>query len=250
MQSRLRCTLIALCSIVPLTGIGCGDNGLQPDPPSPPPGPQAGIVRQLPIAPVFQATTQWCWATRAEMVFRFYGLPSVNPVGHYQCGIIGVAGAIGVLPPICNLDCLQCVVPISTAAGYTAILQGYPGAVRSLGLPARNIAVENRGGSMTWQAVVASIDGNVPVITGINPSGIPNSYGPEHAALIVGYDTTVSGTQSLIVNDPFPYGLGPLGPFGDPYILTGGRLVRPGQYAIAYAAFAQRLVWNYTLIPR
>ena len=236
--------LVALCAF---HVVGCSSD--PPDPPIPRPTPPTVGARQLPIQPVFQSTPQWCWAATAEMVFRFYGLPTVNPAGHYQCGIIGVAGAIGVLPPICNLDCTQCVVPISTAAGYTAILQRYPEAVRSMGLQARNILVENRSGALAYAIVVSNIDQNIPIITGVNPSGIPNIYGPEHAALVIGYDNA-GGTETLIVNDPFPYGFGPLGPFGDPYIRNGAQLIRPGQYRISYQAFVRGLVWNYTLIAR
>jgi hypothetical protein len=248
-QSVGRAVLAALV----LCGAGCSDdNDLQPVPPvglGPSPVTPPSTSRQLSIEPVFQATPQWCWAATAEMVFRHYGLPTVNPVGHYQCGIIGVAGAIGVLPPVCNLDCSQCIVPISTAAGYTAILQQYPAAVRATGRPARNIAVENRLGPLAFAELTSVVDSGTPIITGINPSGIPNQFAPEHAALLIGYIAT-GAVRNVIINDPFPYGLGPLGPFGDPYIRAGGRLIRPGQYEIAYSSFVQFLVWNYSLIAR
>src|SRR5689334_6854940 len=47
---------------------------------------------QLVVAPVQQETEVWCWLAVGEMVFRYYGLPSVNGFGDYQCGIVGALG--------------------------------------------------------------------------------------------------------------------------------------------------------------
>jgi hypothetical protein len=74
------------------------------------------------------------------------------------------------------------------------------------------------------------------------------SFAPAHVALIVGYDTGVSGGRGLLVNDPYPYGIGPLGPYGDPYLLQGAVYNSRGRYLIDYALFSQRLLWSETVI--
>ncbi|WP_437748029.1 C39 family peptidase [Sorangium sp. So ce1504] len=95
------------------------------------------------------------------------------------------------------------------------------------------------------QAII-EIDSGRPVVAAITPTGIPNQYSPAHVALIVGYDTTAS-VPSLIVNDPYPYQLGDLGPYGDPYIAHGAVMVRPAQYLIGYDAFTHGLAWTQTV---
>ena len=68
MLTTLRCVLgrVSLLLLLGIVYAGCSHN--------PGPGPGADLTgsRTLPIAPSFQQTQVWCWATSAEMVFRYY----------------------------------------------------------------------------------------------------------------------------------------------------------------------------------
>jgi hypothetical protein len=196
---------------------------------------------------VFQQTSEWCWAAVSEMALRYFNEPNLNPFGNYQCGVIGVAGKIGVLPPFCQFDCTSCIVPISSAANLTIVLQRYPLEVQSAGLGGRSISA-TAGGVLSFQQVESSIVAGHPVVAGVTPIGIPSPLGPAHATLIVGFDTTTSTRQGIYVNDPFPYGLGPLGPYGDPYLLNGARFTGLGQYLIDYSTFLARLSWTEGIV--
>jgi hypothetical protein len=218
-----------------------------PSPPSPPPTP-AGASMHLSIPGVFQETSEWCWAAVGEMVLRYNSEPNLNPAGNYQCGEIGAAGVIGLLPPVCQADCTQCVLPISGGDAFAAFLQQYPQVARFNGFPtARSLSVNLVRSALPFSQIASTVNASHPIIAGITPSNIPSPYGPSHATLIVGFDST-NGRQLLFVNDPYPYGLGPLGPFGDPYLLRGATYISRGRYAIDYNAFTSGLFWAESIV--
>jgi len=206
-------------------------------------------ARALPIAPALQQTVEWCWAAVAEMVLRYLGEPNLNAAGDYQCGIVGVAGAIGVFPPTCNASCYSCVQGMSTAAGYNAVLASYPDIARRLGLPGKTLTPTFVNRALTFAEIQAEVDGGHPVLTLATPTGVPSNVGPSHATLTIGY-RVIGNTQVLVVNDPFPYGLGPWGPLGDPYLRAGCQLVGVGQDLIPYSAFTNQLAYAYTHVVR
>jgi hypothetical protein len=228
--SRTPAAVLAL-----VLALGCAK---KPTGPSPDGG--SGSSALLPIPPLFQETAVWCWAAVAEMVLRYYGQPNLNPAGDYQCGIVGTLGGV------CAFDCRACIYSIGNAANYVAALQRYPLIAQQFGFFARPLAVRYLPRPLAFAEVQAEIDARRPVIAGISPSGFPQVFSPQHVCLIVGYDES-GGAQRLIVNDPFPYGVGPLGPYGDPFLQRGGRLVRPGQYEIAVAGFSA-LAWTDTIL--
>ena len=199
----------------------------------------SAATERLPIAPVMQQTPVWCWAAVGEMVLRYYDYPSINPAGNYQCGIVGSLGGA------CWANCGYCVTSIGSADGLIAAIESYQALADSL--------VRHRGESFSLDAtgaldpdeIVGEIDGSRPVIAGISPSGNGWRYPPglsEHVALIVGYRDD-GPDLVLVVNDPMPYALTPF----DPYLAAGGRMLRPGQYAIEYGAFVGWLGYKDTI---
>jgi hypothetical protein len=203
---------------------------------------------QLSIPGVFQETPEWCWAAVGEMVLRYNSEPNVNPAGNFQCGEIGVAGAVGLLPPACQFNCGQCVLPISGGAAFATFFQSYPQAALFNGFAgAKPLNVNFMRSPLGFSQVTSTIDASHPIVAGITPNNIPSPLGPAHATLIVGYDST-GGRQTLFVNDPYPYGIGPLGPFGDPYLQRGASYISRGRYAIDYNTFTSTLFWTETLV--
>lgn len=240
--------VVMLTLILGLTGCDRDRSPVIVDPPPPPP--PVGKVAQLPIVGVFQQTAEWCWAAVGEMVLRYYSEPNVNPFGNFQCGEVGAAGAIGLLPPVCQLDCSQCVVGIGNGDRFATFLQNYPAVARTIpgGQSARSLSVTHSLSALSLSQLTATIDAAHPVIAGVTPDNIPSPFGPAHATLIVGYDTSSPGRQLLYVNDPYPYGLGPLGPYGDPYLRRGATYIAQGRYLIDYATFAQGLFWTDSIV--
>jgi hypothetical protein len=199
---------------------------------------------------VFQETAVWCWAAVAEMVFRHYGQPNLSPVGDYQCGVVGATAALGILPSSCAGNCALCITTLGTPAQYVRLLEEYPTLARTLsGAATRAISVQFTNAPIAFGRVQAAIDAGHPVVTGITPAGIPSVFGPAHVALVIGYRFGPGG-QRLIVNDPYPYGVGPLGPYGDPYLVRGAVWVGRGQYDMEYSAYVSGLAWTQTFEPR
>lgn len=74
----------------------------------------------LPISPVYQESPVWCWAAVSEMVFRHYGVPSINPIGDYQCGIAAL------VHPGCEFNCGNCVVSAPSISYVNNVIRNYP----------------------------------------------------------------------------------------------------------------------------
>ncbi|KIC95499.1 hypothetical protein OI18_06380 [Flavihumibacter solisilvae] len=91
---------------------------------------------------------------------------------------------------------------------------------------------------------MASIDDDMPILAGVNPSGRASSYESEHACLIIGYMIDDDDEVTLIVNDPYPYDR--MG-VRNPYYEAGGDELQLGQYEIEYYAFRRQLAWNRSL---
>ena len=86
-----------------------------------------------------------------------------------------------------------------------------------------------------------------PILAQVVPQGRRSFYPAgmtSHFALIVGIAGT--GKQArLTVNDPYPY------PEAlNPYLATGERTGEPGQYAISYGDFRQRLGYRQSVVLR
>ncbi|MFT3912412.1 MAG: hypothetical protein QM737_23495 [Ferruginibacter sp.] len=196
------------------------------------------------ISPVMQETEVWCWLAVAEMVFKYYELPNVNPGGDYQCGIVGAVGySKNGACDACNQNCGNCVRPAGDAQTISYMLTAYPK------VACRNIYETNN--SLKSQFVTNYLDANLliseldnkrPVISGINPGAqfvLPGNS--QHVALIVGY-YFLGLDLVLIVNDPFPYYITGT----DPYVAAGAVNNGNLSYQIPYANFVGGLHWNTT----
>lgn len=185
----------------------------------------------LPIAPVMQHTPVWCWVAVGEMLFRYFGLPNMNPGGNYQCGIIGLVSSPD---SACYRDCLQCIVPSGSNQGTLRMLTIYTG--RTVGRPARYTESER----VPADVFVSEIDAGRPVLVGMSTNR--RTFGEaEHVALVVGY-LLRNGTVDLVVNDTFGY------PVDDnPYLRYGGEMLASNQYRIAYRAFRDGVFWHWTV---
>lgn len=192
----------------------------------------------LRIPAVYQRTPVWCWAAVGEMVFRFYRIPSINPMGDYQCGIVGGLGGP------CWSDCRRCVIPLGQMANIAAMIEGYPALVERLtGRSVSSLSGNEQRTPLDPSEIVEEIEAGRPIVIGISPSGFPYPGGlAEHVALIVGYKGNEENLV-VVVNDPFPFEL--VG--RDPYLLAGGRRVRQGRYEIRHDRLVQRLRWNTSI---
>ena len=197
---------------------------------------------RLPIAPVIQQTHVWCWVAVGEMIFRHAGVRGVNPVGNYQCGIVGLLAA-GTPANACASQCERCAVPAGSAAAIRDMLEDYPRRVAAVtGRPAPRIRAHVVRRALIPGEVVDEIDRARPIVAGISPAGRPQG-GSAHVALIVGYE---AGGATLIVNDPYPFP-----GFQNPYFAAGGAPTdRPGAYRIPYHAFQRGLDWAESFTVR
>ena len=185
---------------------------------------------QLDIDPQFQETPEWCWVTVGEMVFRYYGVADINPVGNFQCGIIALLG------PACNMNCGNCVVPAGRLATIRNMLVQYSQTASAMTHTSTYVHALATERALSMDDIKDEIDANRPIVAGVSPSGNPPSVGSEHVALIVGYDGS-----DVIVNDPFPYDrVFPT----DPYTAAGGHELKEGQYQIDRDTFVARLKWR------
>jgi hypothetical protein len=238
---RWRRTAIIAFFITSLAGCPWFEDDDDDPPPPPPPAPyQPGPGRALGISPIAQQTQVWCWAAAAEMVFRYYGLPNLNPALNYQCGI--VAAYYGPSSS-CWFNCFSCIAGIPTALHLRAVIEGY-GVFASQFFQSRVLSSAVAFSALSFVDTAREIDSGRPIVAGISPSGY--FYPPgisEHAVVIVGYRNDSSG-QRIVVNDPFPYGIFTQ---PDPYTPAGATAIAPGQYSVPYSALVGHLRWANTI---
>jgi hypothetical protein len=196
--------------------------------------------KALDIDPVIQQTAEWCWVAVGEMVLgEHFGYANVNPVGDYQCGIVGLY--FGPMSS-CYANCMTCQVPSGTMDSFERMLRYYPVAV---GAGHRPLRYRRATGPLDFDHVQTEIDEGRPVVAGINPAsppwGLVRGFA-SHAVLVVGYDVDRTGTQWLIVNDPYPYSA------ANAYERADNRATEPdtGQHRIRYEKFVAGLHWTYS----
>lgn len=201
---------------------------------------------ELPIPPIAQQTQVWCWAACAEMVFRYYGMPNVNPAGDYQCGIVGAYWYIvgGPFHP-CVFNCLQCVSGIANLNEMRRLVLGYGWAANQIGIPSYQLTCSARYSPLSLEELANELDNDRPVLAGVSFSpGLVLPGVSQHLVTLVGYNA-MTATPTVTVNDPYPYGLYPQ--IGNPYMQAGGVLVAPGRYRVPYAVLIGALRWENTL---
>jgi hypothetical protein len=204
----------------------------------------------LPIPPVLQRSTAWCWLATGEMIFRYYGVPA-NDLSNYQCGEARFQGAFLTGIPNqpfagpCWMNCALCAnIGSGPVQGIVNMLTQYPAAMR---IVTRNpispvLQPPQTAAAVPSATIKSEIDAGHPLIAGISPSSLPMPPGlAEHAVLIVGYSQ--SG-NIIILNDPFPYQAAGMTP---PYLQAGGAALALGRFEISYAAMVSALNWNTTV---
>lgn len=196
-------------------------------------------AEELSIPPVAQESPVWCWVTVGEMVFRYYDVPNLNPVGDYQCGIIGARFGPGT---VCWTNCRACQVPAGNPSEITRMLFEYPifaGRVTHRQIP--GLLSTHVLSAISKDQVKQEIDDGRPIIVGISPGGGSSAFSA-HVALIIGYEEEDEAFL-FTINDPFPYQY--VAPRTDPYLRAGGT-GGEGQYTIKYDTFRQQLSWRET----
>jgi hypothetical protein len=215
----------------------------------------------LPVEPVIQERSEWCWVACGEMLFTYKKVCPVNP-NSYQCGIVGLINQpndfpLHTVPTPCLNDCRYCNFPAPTDKAIEDMVFYYPIlAARfynmnnidhsGLGcdLKADMFTLDNvTYAPLDTDALMQSIDISVPILAGINASaaGLPSHVDPNHAVLIIGYESTPNGFF-LIVNDPEPYENFP--GVRHPYLSNGATRLKNHQYKIRYQTFINRLHWS------
>lgn len=227
--------LLVALSILSACGGGQGDNSSGTGPYQP-----AQTSRTLAVTPIAQQTEVWCWAASAEMIFRYYNLPNLNPAANYQCGI--VAAYYGPSSS-CWFNCFTCVSAIGPMSNAKLLIDGY-GIVAGQFTNSRILNSTLIFSALTFNDVAREIDASRPIIAGISPQGYSYPNISQHIVAIVGYQV-LNGAQFVVVNDPFPYDFFPTNP--NPYTLAGATSTRPGQYLISYTALISRLQWGNTI---
>ena len=195
------------------------------------------------IPPIQQNTEVWCWLAVGEMIFRHYGLPTVNGAGNYQCGIVAAVGySINGGCDACNINCGNCIRPAGDASMITHMLRVYPQvACRDLYTSNQTLNSTFISNYLTETALVTELDANRPVISGINPGSqfvLPGNS--QHVAVITGYFYDAGNNLILYVNDPYPYAITGTDPYINNGAVTSGNL----SYTIPYVNFVNGLLWN------
>ncbi len=118
------------------------------------------VGRTLPIAPVFQQTEVWCWIAIGEMIFEHYGVPNRNPVGNYQCGIIGTI--LSNTP--CGSNCFDgtCIIPSGSNYNTVRMLKDYAWT------SARKVFSADEAHELSFPVIKHNIDRGKPILAGIS----------------------------------------------------------------------------------
>ncbi len=212
----------------------------------------------LPIQPVVQDKQVWCWLACGEMIFKYYGVPSANPLDHqkiesgsndkYQCGIMGIL--MGPNHP-CWSNCEDCIFPAGLMENIVEMLRRYPPETLQM---FKNYGIQMPGfygdlrsaivhSPLSESAVRHSINNGLPLIAGVN-RGAPPPRASEHVCLVIGYDVSDSGEFLIIVNDPYPYNPPNSPHLPNPYISAGGVQTSFLQYVIPLDRFVSELKCN------
>lgn len=252
--SRLvSCSLLAALSVgLSNCGSTCSSN-----PASPTTGTNCSVSNQtggtvalhtgnkvLNIAPVSQQTEDWCWLASSEMIFRFYGVPSVNGIS-YQCGVMGaVAGPASV----CFYNCAACPFGAGSTTQAALVLAQYPALVQQYYYPFSRIpqiSPLTYQRPLTTTEIEQQIDAGHPVALGIT-IGAQAQATPGHEVVLVGYSAVDTSHFDVIINDPFPYDV-VYGPALNPFRQLGAVVIQPGQYQLAYSTAVPRLQWTVSI---
>jgi len=200
---------------------------------------QDRVVSQavLDIDPVEQQTLEWCWLSVGEMIFTYLDLD--EPPTGYQCGTMAmITGKLS----LCWLNCKLCPYAAGTMPNLEKMIKDYPQAIAAYkreSIPLR-LTLSSTNGVLDWDRVKTQILNKSPIVAAVNPFN-PHRHVPQHVALIVGFKEE-KGKNFLLVNDPAPYGVVGIDPYGD----NDADEVQDFQYWIEYDKFKDGLAWNYS----
>lgn len=188
----------------------------------------------LSINPVEQQTNVWCWLAVGEMIFRHFGISNANPVGNYQCGIIG---SLNFVNPYCRNNCFNnnCIVPSGSNYNTVRMLRDYAWTQGG------KIFKCSEAKELSLEMIKRNIDRNSPVLAGISYNSRVYYGGSEHVVLITGYEIG-SNENYFIVNDPFPYPNNM-----NPFLKEGGVKLKNNQYKISIRNFTEGVFWNWSI---
>jgi hypothetical protein len=203
----------------------------------------------LPIAPVPQQTGTWCWLATGQMIFQYYGVPANHPTD-FQCGEARGQGAVptGGLGQYafagpCWNNCYACGgVGAGTIVGLYNLIIQYPQIVARTVGNTKLLQAQFAVSPLSFPALEVEINAGRPIAAGISPgAGFLPPGVSEHAVLIVGYDIS---TNSVFINDPFPYQSQGMQPS---YLQFGGIQTQPGQFQVPYATLVGPIKWGNTV---
>ncbi|OJV54203.1 MAG: hypothetical protein BGO31_12675 [Bacteroidetes bacterium 43-16] len=187
--------------------------------------------KTLNIQPVMQQTEVWCWLATGEMILKHYNIPSINPRGNYQCGIIG-----SIFPGSnCSYDCFQCVRGSGSNAMTVKMFKDYSW------IAGKKVFESNEGKELNFETIKANIRSERPILCGLSPNHRIYNYGAEHVVVLIGYKL-IEGIPYVIINDPFPYPR-----IKNIYLNAGGVELNNFQYQISLKAFTNNLFWHWSL---
>jgi hypothetical protein len=202
-------------------------------------GLQDRVVTQavLDIDPVEQQTLEWCWLSMGEMIFTYLDLD--EPPSGYQCGTMAMIG--GRLSS-CWQNCALCPYAAGTMPTLERMIRDYPRAIAAYQedpapLP---LTLSSKNSVLDWDEVETQISQTSPIVAAVNPFD-PHKHVPQHVTLIVGFKEE-KGKQFLLVNDPAPYDVLGIDPYGN----NDADKVQDFQYWIEYDKFKDGLAWNYS----
>jgi len=178
------------------------------------------------------------------MILQYYDVPTVNPAGNYQCGLVGWYFGPN---SSCYYQCFSCPVPAKSVADIANVFSMYPQFAGNYvyGQPLR-MRYQFSYTHISKEQLKNSIGAGSPVFAGISPSGFFKGIS-EHATVIVGYDEDDDGNMFLTINDPFPYDLPMFARMSNPYVRAGGIDNGDGSYEIGFEEYINNLQWHETL---
>ena len=182
----------------------------------------------LPIQPIAQQMPEWCFAASAAMIFQYLGYPNLSPVGNYQCAVVAAQGGP------CMENCGACLNGGGTMQNVALTMQSYAIWAQQLAGYQNPQVVLHEYGILSPAEIAYQIDNDGPILAGISPGQIPFPPGlgvSQHAVVVVGYEGD-SNNFEVVLNDPYPY----VG-MANPYLATGGVMLQPGQYRVAFSIF-------------
>ena len=133
----------------------------------------------------------WCWAAVGELMFRNYGVLTINPRRGYQWGILSE------LDGPCWSDCTACRISGGQLDIILATIETYPKIAAEMTiLETRSIRAQDQSAPLSPLEMIKEIDAGRPVIAGILPNG--RRYPPELRSTCLSSSAIAVGRTGLL----------------------------------------------------